>query len=1347
MKNLILSNHREYSIPGLDLITEKDSRNLLVVDHLRNAIFVHSDGILYRFTCEDESLVRIFSIKDYYGDESAILRIVGMCYFQVTDALCIAVDKGDLLSINCSTPKEVECVGMVESGLISVLSSPDEDILVLLTAQNTVITMTASFDPINETDLQQMDFGENQFITVGWGKKETQFHGSEGKAAALSKPLCQKVQCSQFDSGKPHISWRGDGALFAVNCLNQETGVRFVRVFDRKGDLMYTSENIPGLEETVSWRPSGNVMACTQRMPNKHVVCFLEKNGLRHGDFNLPFPIDTVIVRQLLWNAESTILLVWCQVLEGVSSPYGLVSGQSTLLLWCVNNYHWYLKQRIDLSIDLNPEAISWDLETGNKLHLICSGSKYINFEFSWRVDHSNGRHQNDDAFVAVIDGDSLLMTSFRQSVIPPPMCGTTLKLDAPAMEVIFAPPEVQAPVSENTGSNESLESLSSNPNNFCVVLSNGNFVVFSSLKSEHMANPSHRQFGTYHLHWKEEADIIPFHCLHHWTWVSQATMICSGTVGSTSCLCVFDLRLSESADEGLLVHQQTLPLSSTVISIVPGTQRQSVLIQMIEGKVWNFSVESRLLSDLFTFPHPALKMAACQGDNNSGSKQDIFLGLSSHNRLYANSELVVSNVTSFELHSQFLLFTTSQQQLFCCPLNMSSILSLSKLAGENENGYGVVERKVERGSRLVVVVPDSNRVILQMPRGNLECIEPRALSLAQLANMLNSQSYFEAFDLARKQRINLNLFVDHDANHFLKNIDLFVKQISNPQWLCLFLAELQDEDCTLTMYKSHYPVTRARQLSDKVNTVCDAFLNAVKNLNETDKAKLTLPLLTALVLKRSPGSLEAALSMIKDLKEAEGKSENVVPWTSALRHLLYLKDVNQLMDAALGMYDFNLVVLVASKSQKDPKEYLAFLNKLRQMESNYQRYCIDNHLRKWNSALQHLIKCSEDHNDELLQFVVNQGLYREALSSLPKSDQRFRMIASAYADKLKSQRLYREAAVMYRRANDFYNALNSDQKALAWRNCIQDAAAAGLSDEEQRELLCELTSSLQDAGQFRDAAIILHSYLDQALDAVRVLCQGHLWAEAQEVAVLHKLSDCVEFVIHPCALEYAETVSSQIQNCSNQFISHNTRLAEVRKEKLLALEKHEAQDGEGDGFGESDLLSDTSSVTGSSLSSKGSSSLSTGSNRSSKNRRKQERKVLSLKTGSPHEELALLYALHNSITSALSLREEVHSVNCALVDFGEDTRAAELQNSLSVILRLMESNFCTIWPASLISGCSTPPLLGPNATSNMLASSMSSTKTYPLDLTLLEPTYRFAPVVRTVKWELDILKNSQKLH
>lgn len=40
------------------------------------------------------------------------------------------------------------------------------------------------------------------------------------------------------------------------------------------------------------------------------------------------------------------------------------------------------------------------------------------------------------------------------------------------------------------------------------------------------------------------------------------------------------------------------------------------------------------------------------------------------------------------------------------------------------------------------------------------------------------------------------------------------------------------------------------------------------------------------------------------------------------LRHLLYLVDVNELFDIALGTYDFNTVLMVAEKSQKVRKTF-----------------------------------------------------------------------------------------------------------------------------------------------------------------------------------------------------------------------------------------------------------------------------------------------------------------------------------------------------------------------------------------------------------------------------------------
>ena len=54
--------------------------------------------------------------------------------------------------------------------------------------------------------------------------------------------------------------------------------------------------------------------------------------------------------------------------------------------------------------------------------------------------------------------------------------------------------------------------------------------------------------------------------------------------------------------------------------------------------------------------------------------------------------------------------------------------------------------------------------------------------------------------------------------------------------------------------------------------------------------------------------------------KIIQSKSSNHTAIDEGLRHLLYIVDVNELFDVALGTYDFDLVLMVSEKSQKDPK-------------------------------------------------------------------------------------------------------------------------------------------------------------------------------------------------------------------------------------------------------------------------------------------------------------------------------------------------------------------------------------------------------------------------------------------
>ena len=176
-------------------------------------------------------------------------------------------------------------------------------------------------------------------INVGWGSKQTQFHGSLGKAAAQA-PKQSVVGSSPDDDELPRISWRGDGAFFAVSSLSTagELRRRTLRMYTHTGALQSTAESTPGLEHVLAWRPSGNWIIGTQRYgfpgggqgrEGRHDLVMFERNGLRRGEFQ----INTVSapsakepgskikwgykVREVGWSADSNILSIWLEKDEG----------------------------------------------------------------------------------------------------------------------------------------------------------------------------------------------------------------------------------------------------------------------------------------------------------------------------------------------------------------------------------------------------------------------------------------------------------------------------------------------------------------------------------------------------------------------------------------------------------------------------------------------------------------------------------------------------------------------------------------------------------------------------------------------------------------------------------------------------------------------------------------------------------------------------------------------------------------------------------------------------------------------------------------------------------------------
>lgn len=100
--------------------------------------------------------------------------------------------------------------------------------------------------------------------------------------------------------------------------------------------------------------------------------------------------------------------------------------------------------------------------------------------------------------------------------------------------------------------------------------------------------------------------------------------------------------------------------------------------------------------------------------------------------------------------------------------------------------------RSIERGAKLVTVMPTTYSVVLQMPRGNLETIYPRALVLAAIRRSIESDQYNEAFFACRNQRVDMNILHDHDPERFMKSIELIVNQIEKVEHIDLLLSQFR---------------------------------------------------------------------------------------------------------------------------------------------------------------------------------------------------------------------------------------------------------------------------------------------------------------------------------------------------------------------------------------------------------------------------------------------------------------------------------------------------------------------------------------------------------------------------
>ncbi|KAL2138685.1 hypothetical protein VTI28DRAFT_6379 [Corynascus sepedonium] len=1187
-------------------------------------------------------------------------------YFSDTLTTCVIMASGDIVTVTedeegVAVPGEahVEIVGTLSPSIAAARWSPDEELLVIATGDAKVVFMSRSFDVITEVGLSPEDLKLSKHVSVGWGKKETQFQGRGAKAKALRDPtIPEKVDegaLSPNDDGRCSISWRGDGAYVAVNFL-QEGVRRVIRVYNREGELDSVSEPVDGLEGSLSWRPEGNLIAGIQRISGRVDVAFFERNGLRHGQFTLRSPADTPGALEdvaLEWNSDSTVLAVILR---------------DRVQLWTMGNYHWYLKQEIlcgqldGTTAQQQRLTFSWHAEKPLLLAAATTDKLLVN-EYVLAVARGPVNPPHDHGAVAVIDGQTVKFTPFRTCNPPPPMAMAELEVESPVIDVAFSTDCSAMAVLHRLG------------------------VSFFALqvKGPRLLNPKFMSMASLT---KES------HLLH------DASLLQIGFSGPSE---VQVLRMADDLEllrydfgsEGSKAWHSAGASSIATIASPASASVQGAVAQHLSGRLSSISGEEHAALPV-QFPF-FLPWTTCTVHNG----ELLAFGLSRHGHIYANSRLLAKNCTSFLVTDSHLIFTTSNHLVKFVHLTSEQDLDVPADDPEKDERC----RSIERGGRLVTAIPTKMNLVLQMPRGNLETIYPRAMVLAGIRKLVEQKDYGSAFATCRTQRVDMNILFDHRPEQFLENVGLFLEQVKDPANVDLFLSSLKDEDVTQTMYRDtrnvaaqQPPDSTASIKQGKTNTVCDAVL---QKLRAQKRANLQ-NIITAHVCKNPPALDDGLLVVAELMKEDEALAER------AVEHICFLADVNQLYDHALGLYDLDLTLLVAQQSQRDPREYLPFVQELHKMPTLKRQFTIDDKLEHWEKALDYL-KALNDF-DDVKNYVVKHKLYQYALTIYRHEEQHHRAITDLFAAYLKSTSRFKEAGLAYESLGNFVDATDCYLKAGAtcWRECLYAAQQQQppLSPAQLSEIASSLADALREAKDHAAAATIYTDYLSSIPTAVQHLCKGYLFADALRLVALHNRPDLLPTAVDTGLADAFSSSTEFLADCKAQLAAQVPRIAELRRrarEDPLAFYEGENPFGARRGAdGDEAMIPDDVSVAASSRLST-SASLFTrytgkagtvgtvGSNVSratSKNRRREEKKRARGRKGTVYEEEYLVNSVRRLVERVeAAARPEVERLVFGLVRRGMAERARAIEELLAQVLEGCSKAVEEIWPPAVTAG------------------------------------------------------------
>uniref|UniRef100_A0A1J3GUZ0 Elongator complex protein 1 n=1 Tax=Noccaea caerulescens TaxID=107243 RepID=A0A1J3GUZ0_NOCCA len=1181
--------------------------------------------------------------------------ITAFDYLAEKESLLIGTSLGLLLLHNVES-NVTELVGNIEGGVKCVSPSPTGDLLGLITGFGQLLVMTYDWVLMYERPLAEVPEGA---------------YVSEADDVSVNR-------------GGISISWRGDGKYFATMAEVYESGCMYkkIKIWESdSGALQSTSETKDFMKGILEWMPSGAKIAAVYKRKSDDgcpSIAFFERNGLERSSLRIGEPGDAnVSFETLKWNSASDLL-------AGVVS----CNTHDAIRVWFFSNNHWYLKHEIRYPREAGV-MVMWD--PTKPLQLICwtlAGQVTV-CNFMWVTAVM------EDSTAFVVDNSKILVTPLSLSLMPPPMYLFSLSFSSAVRDIAY--------YSRNS------------KNCLAVFLSDGNLSIVELPAPNTWEDLEGRDFNV-----EISGCKTALGSLVHLLWLDVHSLLCVSAFGSSQNKCLssgsYETKLhgSYSQEVEVVCYEdhvtdqvtcsgfeasvtfQTLLESPVMALACNPSKRNSAFVEFEGGKVLGYASKSGIMddrnsNDSVCFPSTCPCVRVAQVDAG-GVLKPLICGLDDMGKLYINGKSLCNNCSSFSFYSELnnevvthLIILTKQDFLFIVDTkdvlqgevalgNVHFVIDGRRRDEENMSFVNIWER----GAKVVGVLNgDEAAVILQTMRGNLECIYPRKLVLSSITNSLAQQRFKDALNLVRRHRINFNVIVDlYGWQAFLQSAAEFVKQVNNLNHVTEFVCAIKNEDVTETLYKKFSfskkgdKVLQAKDCCDnKVSSVLQAIRKALEEqIPESPSRELCI--LTTLA-RSDPPAIEESLLRIKSVREMEllnssddSRKKSCPSAEEALKHLLWLLDSEAVFEAALGLYDLNLAAIVALNSQRDPKEFLPYLQELEKMPEALMHFNIDIKLQRFDSALNNIVSAGDGYFPDSMNLMKkNPQLFPLGLQLITDSEKK-QAVLEAWADHLTDEKRFEDAATSYLCCSRLEKASKAYRECGDWSGVLRVGALMKLGKDEILKLAYELCEEVNALGKPGEAAKIALEYCRDISGGISLLINAREWEEALRVAFMHTAEGVIS--VKSSALECASSLVSEFKESIEKVGKYLTRYLAVRQRRLLLAAKLKSEERS-----VIDLDDDTASEASSNLSGmsaytlgtrRGSAASVSSSTATSKARDlRRQRKSGKIRAGSAGEEMALVDHL-KGMRMTEGGKRELKSLLICLVTLGENESAQKLQ-------------------------------------------------------------------------------------